>query len=82
MIDPKWLRTDPDRVRRSQAARGASVELVDELIAADGDGGFIYLGNDGTFGYAFNTPMLAVAYMSATKAVAQVSSTAGVHLID
>lgn len=35
MIDPKWLRVDPDRVRRSQAARGASVELVDELIAAD-----------------------------------------------
>ena len=35
MIDPKWLRSDPDRVRRSQAARGASVELVDELIAAD-----------------------------------------------
>ena len=35
MIDPKWLRADPDRVRRSQAARGASVELVDELIAAD-----------------------------------------------
>ena len=35
MIDPKWLRVDPDRVRRSQAARGASVELVDDLIAAD-----------------------------------------------
>lgn len=35
MIDPKWLRTDPDRIRRSQAARGASVELVDDLIAAD-----------------------------------------------
>ena len=35
MIDPKWLRVDPDRVRRSQAARRASVELVDELIAAD-----------------------------------------------
>ena len=35
MIDPKWLRTDPDRIRRSQAARGASVELVDELIGAD-----------------------------------------------
>ena len=35
MIDPKWLRVDPDRVRRSQAARGASVELVDQLIAAD-----------------------------------------------
>ncbi|MBB1482831.1 serine--tRNA ligase [Tessaracoccus sp. MC1865] len=35
MIDPKWLRVDPDRVRRSQALRGASVELVDDLIAAD-----------------------------------------------
>lgn len=35
MIDPKWLRTDPDRIRRSQAARGESVELVDELIGAD-----------------------------------------------
>ena len=35
MIDPKVLRTDPDRVRRSQALRGASVELVDELLAAD-----------------------------------------------
>ena len=35
MIDPKILRTDPDRVRRSQAARGESVELVDQLVAAD-----------------------------------------------
>ena len=35
MIDPKILRTDPDRIRRSQASRGESVELVDELIAAD-----------------------------------------------
>ena len=35
MIDPKWLRTDPDRIRRPQAARGESVELVDQLIAAD-----------------------------------------------
>ena len=35
MIDPKWLRVDPDRVRRSQALRGASVELVDDLVAAD-----------------------------------------------
>ncbi len=32
MIDPKWLRTDPDRIRRSQASRG---ESVDQLIAAD-----------------------------------------------
>lgn len=35
MIDPKVLRTDPDRVRRSQAARGESVELVDQVLAAD-----------------------------------------------
>ncbi len=35
MIDPKWLRTDPDRIRRSQAARGESVDLVDQLIAAE-----------------------------------------------
>ncbi len=35
MIDPKVLRTDPDRIRRSQEARGESVELVDELVAAD-----------------------------------------------
>ena len=35
MIDPRILRTDPDRIRRSQAARGESVELVDDLLAAD-----------------------------------------------
>jgi seryl-tRNA synthetase len=35
MIDPKLLRTDPDRIRRSQIARGESVEIVDELIDAD-----------------------------------------------
>jgi len=35
MIDPKVLRTDPDRLRRSQEARGDSVGLVDEAIAAD-----------------------------------------------
>ena len=35
MIDPRMLRTDPDRIRRSQAARGESVELVDDLVAAD-----------------------------------------------
>lgn len=37
MIDPKVLRTEPDRVRASQAARGESVELVDQLLAADKD---------------------------------------------
>ena len=35
MIDPKLLRTDPDLVRRSQEARGESVGLVDDLVAAD-----------------------------------------------
>ena len=35
MIDPQILRDNPDSVRRSQLARGASVEIVDEAIAAD-----------------------------------------------
>ena len=35
MIDVKVLRTDPERVRASQRARGASVALVDDLIEAD-----------------------------------------------
>jgi seryl-tRNA synthetase len=35
VIDPKLLRTDPDRIRASQQARGASVALVDDLVAAD-----------------------------------------------
>ncbi len=35
MIDPKLLREDPDRVRESQRRRGSSVELVDQVIAAD-----------------------------------------------
>jgi len=35
VIDPKLLRTDPDLVRRSQVARGESVELVDWLVSAD-----------------------------------------------
>jgi len=35
MIDVSVLRTTPDRVRASQAARGESVELVDQLLAAD-----------------------------------------------
>ncbi len=37
MIDPQLLRDDPDLVRRSQQARQASVELVDDAIAADAD---------------------------------------------
>ncbi len=35
MIDPKLLRTEPDRLRAAQEARGQSVELVDRLIEAD-----------------------------------------------
>ena len=35
MIDVKVLRTDPDRVRASQRARGESESLVDDLLAAD-----------------------------------------------
>ncbi|MFY9230348.1 MAG: serine--tRNA ligase [Candidatus Nanopelagicales bacterium] len=35
MIDPAILRTDPDRIRESQRRRGESVELIDELVAAD-----------------------------------------------
>ncbi len=35
MIDLAALRLDPDAVKKSQAARGESVELVDQVIAAD-----------------------------------------------
>jgi seryl-tRNA synthetase len=35
VIDPKLLRTNPDLIRRSQEARGESVELVDKLVSAD-----------------------------------------------
>lgn len=35
MIDPQILRTDPDRIRRSQVVRGESPEIVDQLLAAD-----------------------------------------------
>jgi len=35
VIDPAILRTDPDRLRESQRRRGESVELIDELVAAD-----------------------------------------------
>ena len=35
MIDVKVLRSDPDRVRASQRARGESEALVDDLLAAD-----------------------------------------------
>lgn len=35
MIDLAALRLDPDTVKKSQAARGESVELVDQVIAAD-----------------------------------------------
>ncbi|MCX7522478.1 serine--tRNA ligase [Microbacterium sp. STN6] len=35
MIDPVLLREDPDVIRRSQEARGESVALVDDALAAD-----------------------------------------------
>ena len=35
MIDPQLLRDNPDLVRRSQEARGSSVDLVDAAVSAD-----------------------------------------------
>jgi seryl-tRNA synthetase len=35
VIDPKLLRTDSDRLRRAQEARGESPELIDQLLTAD-----------------------------------------------
>jgi seryl-tRNA synthetase len=35
VIDLRLVREDPDRVRASQRARGESVDLVDEVLAAD-----------------------------------------------
>ncbi|HWV27925.1 MAG TPA: serine--tRNA ligase [Aeromicrobium sp.] len=35
MIDPRILRDDPDRIRESQRRRGASDDIVDQVIAAD-----------------------------------------------
>ena len=35
MIDVKVIRENPDLVRASQKARGESVELVDQVLAAD-----------------------------------------------
>ena len=37
MIDPVLLRENPDLLKRSQEARGASVEAVDQALAADAD---------------------------------------------
>ena len=37
MIDPQLLRENPDSLRRSQESRGASVQLVDDAIAADAE---------------------------------------------
>jgi len=37
VIDPQLLRDNPDSIRRSQESRGASVQLVDDAIAADTD---------------------------------------------
>ncbi|MFW6869048.1 serine--tRNA ligase [Nocardioides sp. CPCC 206347] len=35
MIDPRILRDEPDRIRASQAKRGASADVVDRALAAD-----------------------------------------------
>jgi len=35
VIDPRILRDDPDRIRESQRRRGASDDIVDQVIAAD-----------------------------------------------
>jgi seryl-tRNA synthetase len=35
VIDPVLLREDPEKIRRSQEARGESVEVVDEALTAD-----------------------------------------------
>ncbi|PSL05216.1 seryl-tRNA synthetase [Haloactinopolyspora alba] len=35
MLDLRLIREDPDRVRASQRARGESVDVVDQLLAAD-----------------------------------------------
>jgi len=37
VIDPQLLRDNPDTIRRSQESRGASVQLVDDAIAADAE---------------------------------------------
>ncbi|RNE56765.1 serine--tRNA ligase [Cryobacterium tepidiphilum] len=37
MIDPVLLRTNPDLIKRSQEARGASVAAVDDALAADAE---------------------------------------------
>jgi seryl-tRNA synthetase len=37
VIDPQLLRDNPDMVRRSQEARGASVSLVDDALAIDAE---------------------------------------------
>ena len=37
MIDPVLLRENPDLIKRSQEARGASIEAVDAALAADAD---------------------------------------------
>lgn len=85
-IGEAFLRTAACRTVALRIDLGATPEEalqagLDELVAAEGDGGFIYVGADGTFGYAFNTPMLAVAYRSATKQLAEVVRESGVHLL-
>lgn len=53
---------------------------LDDLKAARGDGGLIYVGADGLFGFAFNTPMVAVAFRSPSQSLVEVAKRSGVHL--
>lgn len=84
-IGEAFLRSAGCRTVALRIDQGATPEEalqagLDDLVRAEGDGGFIYLGADGRFGYAFNTPMLAVGYRSKAGEFADVARDAGVRL--
>lgn len=88
-IGEAFLRSAACRTVALRIDNGATPEQalqagLDDLVSAEGDGGFIYLGADGVFGYAFNTPMLAVGYRSTgaagEKGLAEVALRSGVWL--
>ncbi len=84
-IGEAFLRTAGCRTVALRIDLGAAPEAalqagLDDLVAARGDGGFIYLGADGTFGFAYNTPMLAVAYRSPRASYEDVAQDPGVRL--
>jgi len=85
-VGESFLRTVACRTAALRIDLGSSPERalragLDELKAADGDGGFIYLGADGTFGYAFNTTMIAVAYRSPKASLEEIVKESGVRLL-